>query len=131
MRKLASIKRIQEIKSIEGADLICAYRVDGWWVVDQIEKYSVGDLVIYCEIDSFLPHTLVPSLSRGKEPREFEGVKGERLRTIKLRGTCSQGLLLKLEECFDIIEIENEMYINTAKYNYNTESEDVYLQNNK
>jgi hypothetical protein len=32
---------------IEGADLICAYRVDDWWVVDQKEKYSVGDLVVY------------------------------------------------------------------------------------
>jgi RNA ligase (TIGR02306 family) len=94
MRKLASIKRIQEIKLIEGADLICAYRVDGWWIVDQKEKYSVGDLVVYCEIDSFLPHTLVPFLSRGKEPREFEGVKGERLRTIRLKGQISQGLLL-------------------------------------
>jgi RNA ligase (TIGR02306 family) len=96
MRKLASIKRIQEIKLIEGADLICAYRVDGWWIVDQKEKYSVGDLVVYCEIDSFLPHTLVPFLSRGKEPREFEGVKGERLRTIRLKGQISQGLLLPL-----------------------------------
>ena len=100
MRKLASIKRIQEIKLIEGADLICAYRVDGWWVVDQKEKYSVGDLVVYCEIDSFLPHTLVPSLSRGKEPREFEGVKGERLRTIRLKGQISQGLLLPVYNDF-------------------------------
>jgi RNA ligase (TIGR02306 family) len=94
MRKLASIKRIQEIKLIEGADLICAYRVDGWWVVDQKEKYNVGDLVCYCEIDSFLPHTIAPFLSRGKEPREFEGVKGEKLRTIRLKGQISQGLLL-------------------------------------
>jgi RNA ligase (TIGR02306 family) len=35
-------------------------------------------------------------LSKGKEPREFEGIKGERLRTIKLRGQLSQGLLLPL-----------------------------------
>ncbi|KAI3635888.1 hypothetical protein MIR68_006526 [Amoeboaphelidium protococcarum] len=31
---------------------------------------------------------------KGKEPREFEGVKGERLRTVKLRGQLSQGLLI-------------------------------------
>jgi RNA ligase (TIGR02306 family) len=100
MRKLASIKRIQEIKLIEGADLICAYRVDGWWIVDQKEKYSVGDLVVYCEIDSWIPNTIAPFLSRGQEPREFEGVKGERLRTIRLKGQISQGLLLPVYNDF-------------------------------
>jgi hypothetical protein len=40
------------------------------------------------------PTELAPFLSKGKEPREYEGVKGERLRTVKLRGQLSQGLLL-------------------------------------
>ena len=96
MRKLASIKRIEEIKAIENADLICAYRVDGWWVVDQKGKYNVGDLVVYCEIDSWIPNSIAPFLSKGQEPREFEGVKGERLRSIKLKGQISQGLLLPI-----------------------------------
>ena len=95
-RKLASIKRIEEIKSIDGADLICAYRVDGWWVVDQKDKYKIGDLVVYMEIDSWCPHTLAPFLSKGNEPREFEGVKGERLRSVRLKGQISQGLLLPI-----------------------------------
>lgn len=97
-RKLATVRSIAEIKPIEGADKICAYRVDGWWVVDQVGKYNAGDLVIYCEVDSWLPHELAPFLSKGKEPREFEGVKGERLRTIKLKGQVSQGLLLPPDE---------------------------------
>lgn len=96
MRRLASIKRIEEIKAIEGADLICAYRVDGWWVVDQKNKYNVGDLVCYCQIDSWIPNSIAPFLSKGQEPREFEGVKGERLRTIRLKGQISQGLLLPI-----------------------------------
>jgi RNA ligase (TIGR02306 family) len=49
---------------------------------------------VYFEIDSWIPTELAPFLSKGKEPREFEGVKGERLKTIKLRGQLSQGLLL-------------------------------------
>lgn len=105
-RKLASIRVIEEIKFIEGADSICAYRVGGWWVVDQISKYSIGSKVIYVEIDSWLPHELAPFLSKGKEPREFEGIKGERLRTIRLRGQVSQGLLLPLEPTCSNIEIE-------------------------
>jgi hypothetical protein len=44
-RQLASIKSIQEIRSIPAADSICQYRIDGWWVVDRINLYQVGDLV--------------------------------------------------------------------------------------
>jgi RNA ligase (TIGR02306 family) len=53
---------------------------------------------VYFEIDSWIPTELAPFLSKGKEPREFEGVKGERLKTIKLRGQLSQGLLMPLRE---------------------------------
>ena len=98
MRKLASIRQIDEIKPIPNADAICAYRIDGWWVVDKIDRYSVGDHVVYFEIDSWIPHELAPFLSKGKEPREFNGVPGERVRTIKLRGQVSQGLILPLED---------------------------------
>jgi RNA ligase (TIGR02306 family) len=95
-RKLASVQRIAEIRPIPEADRICAYRVNGWWVVDSVGKYEVGDLVIYAEPDSFIPHELAPFLSNGKEPREYNGVKGERLKTVKLRGQLSQGLLLPI-----------------------------------
>lgn len=100
-RKLASIKKIAEVKPIEGADKICAYRVDGWWVVDKVSAYSVGDLVTYCEVDSFIPHELAPFLSKGNEPKEFNGIKGERLRTVRLRGTLSQGLLFPRHVALD------------------------------
>jgi RNA ligase (TIGR02306 family) len=93
-RKLTTIREIEEIKPIPEADKICAYRVDAWWVVDTINKYQVNDLVIYCEVDSWIPHKLAPFLSKGQEPREYNGVKGERLKTVKLRGQVSQGLLL-------------------------------------
>lgn len=93
-RKLASVQRIVELKHIEGADSIEAARVNGWWVVVKLGEFNVGDLCIYLEIDSWVPYELAPFLSRGKEPREFDGVKGERLRTVKLRGQLSQGLIL-------------------------------------
>ena len=96
MRKLATIRRIAEIRPIENADKICHYRVDGWWVVDTVDKFQVGDLALYFEIDSWVPTELAPFLSKGKEPREYNGVKGERLKTVKLRGAVSQGLLLPI-----------------------------------
>lgn len=98
VRKLASIKPITYIKPIEGADSIeCAIVDGGWPVVIRKDEYKVGDIAVYFEIDSWVPHDLAPFLSSGKEPREYNSVKGERLRTVKLRGQVSQGLLLPLD----------------------------------
>lgn len=94
-RKLARIAEITDIKPIEGADAIeCAVVENGWNVVVKKGEYQKGDVAIYCEVDSWIPHELAPFLSKGHEPREYNGVKGERLRTVKLRGQISQGLLL-------------------------------------
>ena len=96
MRKMATIRKIDALTPIVGADAIECATVGGWKVVVKKGEYNVGDLAVYCEIDSWIPTELAPFLSKGKEPREFEGIKGERLRTIKLRGQLSQGLLLPL-----------------------------------
>lgn len=98
MRKLASIRRIDDIQPIPGADAIEVATVGGWRVVIKKGEFAVGDLAVYCEIDSWIPHELAPFLSKGSEPREYNGVKGERLRTVKLRGQVSQGLLLSLND---------------------------------
>jgi RNA ligase (TIGR02306 family) len=98
MRKLATIRKIADIQPIEGADAIEVAVVDGWKVVTKRGEYKPGDLAVYLEIDSWVPHELAPFLSKGQEPREYNGVKGERLRTIKLRGAVSQGLLLSLRD---------------------------------
>lgn len=104
MRKLATIRKIDAIAPIEGADAIEVATVGGWKVVVKKNEFAVGDLAVYFEIDSWIPVELAPFLVKGKEPREFEGVKGERLRTIKLRGQISQGLLLPLEPtCANIV----------------------------
>lgn len=108
-RKLATIRRIAEVAPIAGADKIVAYRVDGWWVVDLKDAYKVGDLAVYVEVDSWVPTALAPFLSKGKEPKEFEGIKGERLRTIRLKGQLSQGLLLPYTSLsFDSVGILEE-----------------------
>jgi RNA ligase (TIGR02306 family) len=117
MRKLATIRKIDELTPIEGADAIECAVVGGWKVVVKKGEYAVGDLAVYLEIDSWVPTELASFLSKGKEPREFEGIKGERLRTIKLRGQLSQGLLLdrrlaldkvgQIEEGMDVSELLN------------------------
>lgn len=96
-RKMAVIKRIDEIIPIPDADSIECARVGGWRVVVKKGEYQAGQLAVYCEIDSWIPTAIAPFLTKaGKFPKEYLGVQGERLRTVKLRGVVSQGLLLSL-----------------------------------
>ena len=109
MRKMATIRRINDIVPIPGADAIECAIVGGWQVVVKKGEFNPGDFAVYCEIDSWVPHELAPFLGRGSEPKEYEGVLGYRLRTITLRGQISQGLLLSIGVVWDkIIVVEGE-----------------------
>lgn len=97
MRHLATIRKIKDLTPIDGADMIELATVDGWKVVVKRGEFTIGDLAVYVEIDSFLPESdeRFAFLMRSGV-RTFEGARGHVLRTIKLRGTLSQGLLLPL-----------------------------------
>lgn len=96
MRKLATVRKILDIQPIPGADAIECATVDGWKVVTKKGEFQVGQLATYYEIDSWIPQAVAPFLC--KDNREFNGVIGARLRTVKLRGQISQGLLLPAPE---------------------------------
>ena len=98
-RKLATIRKIVSVDDIvftnengepEIAQNIVRVKVDGWQCVTQrSNNFKPGDLCVYFEIDSVLPHT--------NPAFDFLGEK-KRLRTIKLKGQVSQGLVLPLSE---------------------------------
>jgi RNA ligase (TIGR02306 family) len=100
-RKLATIRVIDDLRPIEGADRIELAIVDGWQVVVQ-KGYNIGDKVIYAEIDSWIPTKIAPFLSRGGSPKVFRGLEGNRLKTIKLKGVVSQGLILPIKETLEL-----------------------------
>jgi RNA ligase (TIGR02306 family) len=112
-RKLATIRVISQLKSIPNADLIEVAVIDGWEVVVKKNEFNIGDLCVYLEIDSWVPTELAPFLSKGKEPREYQGIKGERLRTAKLKGQLSQGLVLPLST----LDEDTCEYCQDANYN--------------
>jgi len=96
-RKLATVRKIVDIQPIEGADMIELAIVDGWKVV--VAKnvgHKVGDMVIYCEIDSFLPIKEEFEFLRKSSYKKMGDQEGFRLKTIKLRGQVSQGLILPI-----------------------------------
>ena len=95
-RQLARVVKIDQVIKHPNADSLDLCKVGGWQVVAKLGEFKAGELAIYFEIDSFIPTTIAPFLVKGSEPREYNGVKGERLRTIKLRKELSQGLLLPL-----------------------------------
>lgn len=98
-RTLATVRKIKALHPIPDADRIELALVDGWQVVVQKGLYEVGDLAMYFEIDSWIPHSIAPFLTKeGKEPSVYENVPGERLRTMKLKKQLSQGLLMPLKE---------------------------------
>jgi RNA ligase (TIGR02306 family) len=98
MRKLVTVRSIDSISPIEGADAIECAQVGGWKVVVKKGEFTPGQLAMYFEIDSWIPENVAPFLFKDK--REFNGVAGARLRTIRLRGQVSQGLLLPLADAF-------------------------------
>lgn len=98
IRKLAKIVQIDAVVSIDGADAIESAKVGGWTVVVKKNEYIPGDLAVYFEIDSFLPEgNQAWQFLVDKSSRMFNDVKGHVLRSIKLRGQVSQGLLLGLD----------------------------------
>lgn len=105
LRKLVTIRTIDALDPIEGADLIEVATVEGWKLVVKKGEFKVGDPCIYCEIDSFLPDgNPAWQFLVDKSSRVFEGVKGHKLRTIKLKGQVSQGLALPLQAVPQVIE---------------------------
>lgn len=98
-RKLVTIKPIDEIIPHNNADRLEIARV-GWWrcVVGKGE-FHAGQLVLYFEPDSFCPvsdHRFAFLRDRGTKVMQVGGkeVEGHVLRTIRLRGEISQGLIL-------------------------------------
>jgi len=113
MRKLATIKTIDKLEPIEGADRIELATVGGWKVVVAKDVgHQEGNKVVYCEIDSFLP--IEPEfefLRKSSYKKMADGTEGFRLKTIRLRGQYSQGLILPLEDAINVMKRKNgEVY---------------------
>jgi len=99
MRKLATLRTVKELVPIEKADFIELALVDGWQCVVKKGEFKEGDLGIYFEIDSFLPiDERYEFLRKSCYKKLVDGKEGFRLRTIRLKKTLSQGLILPLKQ---------------------------------
>jgi RNA ligase (TIGR02306 family) len=108
MRKLASIRTVSNLTSIPNSDFLELAHVDGWQCVVKKGIFSVGQLAVYFEIDSFLP--IKPEyefLRKSCFKSNVDLGDGFRIKTIKLRGELSQGLLLPISDIFELNKIKD------------------------
>ena len=86
-RALAYVTQVDEIRPIEGADRIEHCRIAGWWcIITKEYGLKVGDKVIYFEVDSKCP--------ADDERFKFLEARKYKIKTIKMRGVYSQGLVM-------------------------------------
>lgn len=99
IRKLASIQQILSIEPIPDADNIELAKINGWKTVVKKGEFQVGDLGVFYEVNSIPPDIdLYKFLWTTKDnPQGIRPAK-YRLKTMKLRGCLSQGLMLPLNQ---------------------------------
>ena len=102
---------VDAVEPIENADAIEAVRIGGWRVVCRKGDFSEGDVVLFFEVDSALnPHDDRYAFLKERCYKQFN-LHGKlfdeclRIRTIRLRGVYSQGLVLNPD---DFCEVRNK-----------------------
>ena len=99
-RKLASVQRVLALHPIENADAIELAQINGWQCVVKKGEFVPGSLGVFFEIDAIPPE--LPQLAFLWTSRTAEGPQPRpesfRIKTMRLRGALSQGLLMPLAQ---------------------------------
>ena len=83
------VAKINEVKAIEGADNIEQVVVGGWNAITKKGEFKEGDKVVVATTDAVIPEALSDLMGVTNYLR-----KGQRVRTVKLRGVYSECLLI-------------------------------------
>ena len=92
---VAYVGIIGSVYEIPGADNIELVTVGGWNAITKKGDYKEGDLVVVATTDSVIPKELSDDMGVTNYLR-----KGQRVRTVKLRGVYSECLLIPLKYVF-------------------------------
>jgi RNA ligase (TIGR02306 family) len=85
------VARINEIKEIPGSDNIEQGVIGGWNCIIKKGEYKVDDLVVVATTDAVIPQELSDAMNVTNYLR-----KGQRVRTVKLRGVYSECLIIPI-----------------------------------
>lgn len=98
MRSLAHIEQITNIRPIDGCDNICQANVLGWNLIVKKNEFNEGDKCVYIEIDSIV--------DKGNPAFAFLEKKNYKIKTMKMKGTISQGIAFPMS----ILSKPSEVY---------------------
>lgn len=132
---LVEPKEVLEIEAIEGADMIEVARVGGWRCVVKKGQFKMGDTALYFALDCVVPtederFAFLPGKEYARDNKVEEVVipvkendwnpklktLGHRIKTKKLRGVVSQGLLFPMSEFPDWQELDLFRYEPKLKF---------------
>lgn len=104
-RKLVSIRKIDSIIPHTNADTLEIAVIGGWNIIVQKNTFKVDDFVVYFEIDSLIP--VVPEfeflrkycyINKSWLVGVMPNNEAFRIKSLKLRGTLSQGLIIPITD---------------------------------
>jgi RNA ligase (TIGR02306 family) len=102
LNSVCFVARINEIKEIEGADNIELGVIGGWNCIIKKGAYKIDDLVVVATTDAVIPQELSDSMNVTNYLR-----KGQRVRTVKLRGVYSECLIIPFMYCKNAAKLAN------------------------
>lgn len=111
MRQLVKIVAVDKIDSHPNADRLEIARVGGWQMVVPKGQFFDNDKALMFEIDSFIPESDDRFAFLGKAIN-WKDKRGYRLRTMRLRKTLSQGLLLPLNDFPEVVQVYSTRVLN-------------------
>lgn len=118
MRKLVSLKQIDKITPIIDSERLELAHIGGWQCVVSKNTFEEGEVAVFFEIDSALPADderykfLHSKCLYTAKHNGSEVVRVVRIRTMKLRGVLSQGLLMPVTDFPEVLT--NIMKINAT-----------------
>ena len=104
---IVEVCKVNKISPHDNADRLEIATVGGWQCIVMKDRYNKGDKIVYVPIDSMIPFELSEKLGITKYLENPERDKGgnilySRVRTVKLRGVISQGLILDADQSWEI-----------------------------
>jgi RNA ligase (TIGR02306 family) len=118
MRSLVTIQKVRAISPIADSDFLELAHVMGWQCVVKKGEFREGELGVYFEVDSFLPVDERYEFLRASSYRDnADNGQGFRIKTMRMRGQLSQGLLLpvagftELQDCAEGADVTEKLNV--------------------
>ena len=93
---VAYVGKIGSVSEIPGADNIELVTIGGWAAITKKGEYRIGSLVVVATTDAIIPQKLSDGIGVTNYLR-----KGQRVRTVKLRGVYSECLIIPISNVPD------------------------------